>query len=131
MEHYADGVHPGMLEEEFDAGPASGTPPHVVEWRYLQLREAAARVQELIGFVASQGERAHALLAWRDGRATAVAVAAAAALAGVTYAVPFRALVAAAGLYAMRHPLLRRGKGRPSALMCFFRRLPSNADIML
>ncbi|RLM58714.1 multiple C2 and transmembrane domain-containing protein 1-like [Panicum miliaceum] len=131
MEHYADGVHPGMLEEEFDAGPASGTPPHLVEWRYLQLREAAARVQTLIGDVATQGERAHALLAWRDGRATAVALAAAAALAAVTYAVPFRALVAAAGLYATRHPLLRRRKGRPSALMCFFRRLPSNADVLL
>ncbi|XP_039778112.1 FT-interacting protein 7-like [Panicum virgatum] len=131
MEHYADGVHPGMLEEDFDAGPTSGTPPHVVEWRYRQLREAAARVQGLIGDVAAQGERAHALLAWRDGRATAVAIAAAAALAAVTYAVPLRALVAGAGLYATRHPLLRRGKGRPSALMCFFRRLPSNADIML
>ena len=111
--------------EEFDAGPASGTPPHVVEWRYRQLREAAARVQGLIGDVAAQGERAHALLAWRDGRATAVAIAAAAALAAVTYAVPLRALVSGAGLYAMRHPLLRQGKGRPSALMCFFRRLPS------
>lgn len=130
MEHYADGVDPGMLGEDFDAGPASGTPPDLLEWRYRRLREAATSVQVFVGGVASQGERVQALLEWRDGRASAVAVVAAAALASVTYAVPFRALVAAAGLYVTRHPRLRR-TGRPSALMCFFRRLPSNAEVML
>ncbi|KAF8779734.1 hypothetical protein HU200_002319 [Digitaria exilis] len=131
MEHHADGLDAGMLEEELDAvGPGSGTPPDVVEWRYRKLREVATSVQVSIGGVASQGERVQSLLAWRDGRATAVALVAAAALAAVTYAVPLRALVAVAGLYVTRHPRLRR-TGRPSALLCFFRRLPSNAEVML
>ncbi|OEL16042.1 FT-interacting protein 1 [Dichanthelium oligosanthes] len=130
MEHYANGVHPSMLEEEFDAvGPASGTPPDIVKWRYWQLRDTAMGVQLFIGDVASQGERVHALLAWRDRRATVITLVAVAALTVVSYAVPFRAVVAAAGVYGMRHPLLRRK--RPSALFCFFKRLPSDAEVML
>ncbi|KAL6870799.1 hypothetical protein ACP4OV_014647 [Aristida adscensionis] len=129
MEHYADGVPPAMLEEEFDAGAASGTPPEIVAYRYWALRETATRVQELVGDVAGQAERVQALLEWRDGRATAIALAAAAALAAVFYAVPVRAVVAVAGVYWMRHPAMRKRKG-PSPLVSFFRRLPSNADVM-
>ncbi|KAJ1274804.1 hypothetical protein BS78_05G088400 [Paspalum vaginatum] len=129
MEHYGDGVPQGMLEEEFDAGPASGTPPEVVNQWYWQLRGTATRVQVLVGDVAGQGERVHALLAWRDCRATVIALLAVAALTVVSYAVPFRALVAVTGVYVMRHPLLRRKE--PSALMSFFRRLPSKAEVML
>ena len=71
----------------------------------------------------------HAVLEWRDGRATVIALVAVAALTVVSYAVPFKALVSVTGVYVMRHPLLRRKE--PSALMSFFRRLPSNADVML
>ncbi|XP_062197362.1 FT-interacting protein 4-like [Phragmites australis] len=129
MEHYTEGVPPTMLEEEFDMGPASGTPPEIVAVWYWRLREAAWSVQDLVGDVASHGERVHALFAWRDGRATVIALMAMAALAVVFYAVPFRAVVAAVWVYVMRHPVLRR-KG-PSPLANFFRRLPSNADVML
>ena len=130
MEHYGDGLVPGMFEEEFDAGPASGTPPEVVNQWYWRPRGTAMRVQVLVGDVAGQGERVHALLEWRDRRATAIALVAVAALTVVSYAVPFRALVAVTGVYVMRHPLLRRRK-EPSVLMSFFRRLPSDADLML
>jgi hypothetical protein len=129
MEHYSDGVPQAMFEEEFDAGLRSGTPPEVLLQWYLRLRETAAHIQGFIGDVASKGERVHAVLEWRDGRATVIVLVAVAALTVVTYAVPFRALVSVTGVYVMRHPLLRRKE--PSALMSFFRRLPSNADVML
>ncbi|CAD6254514.1 unnamed protein product [Miscanthus lutarioriparius] len=126
MEHYSGGVPQAMLEEEFDAGLPSGTPPDVLLQWYLRLRETAAHIQGFIGDVASKGERVHAVLERRDGRATVIALVAVAALTVVSYAVPFKALVSVTGVYVMRHPLLRRKE--PSALMSFFRRLPSNAD---
>ncbi|TVU26157.1 hypothetical protein EJB05_28693, partial [Eragrostis curvula] len=131
MEHHADGVDAIMLGEELDAGwPASGTtPPDVVEWRYRQLRGTATKVQMLVVHAAGIGERVHALLSWRDRRATLVVLVAVAALAVVFYAVPFRAVVAVAGVYELRPPVMRR-KG-PSPLFNFFRRLPTNADVML
>jgi hypothetical protein len=129
MEHYSDGVPQAMFEEEFDAGFPSGTTPEALHERYWRLRGTATSIQVFIGDVASKGERVHALLAWRDGRATVIALVVVAALTVVTYAVPFRALVSVTGVYVMRHPLLRRKE--PSALMSFFRRLPSDAEVML
>ncbi|GAB4844474.1 FT-interacting protein 3 [Ancistrocladus abbreviatus] len=78
---------PDELDEEFDSFPTSKG-SDLVRWRYDRLRNVAAKVQTVMGDVASQGERLQALLSWRDPRATAVFLTFCLVAAAVLYSTP-------------------------------------------
>ncbi|KAF8091647.1 hypothetical protein N665_0439s0013 [Sinapis alba] len=126
---FADNVHPEELKEEFDTFPFSSQDPGVVKIRYERLRSIASRAQTLVGDIAGQGERVHALLSWRDPRATSIFMVLCLVSSVVLYVVPFQVFVLLAGLYIMRHPRFRRKT--PPGLVNFFRRLPAKTDCML
>lgn len=113
------------LDEELDE-MSSGRAEQKVRARYDQLRALAGRAQVLLGDVAAQGERVEALVGWRDPHATAVFAAACLLAAAAFYVVPFRVLTLAGSCYYLRHPRFRGDM--PSALLTFFRRLPSLSD---
>jgi len=125
---HADTAAPDELDEEFDPFPTSKS-SDVVRMRYDRLRSIGAKVQAVLGDVAAQGERAQALLSWRDPRATAMFLTFCLVGACILYATPFQVVVLIGGFYIMRHPKFR-GK-LPSAPMNFFRRLPAKTDCML
>ncbi|KAL7160117.1 hypothetical protein ABFS83_01G072400 [Erythranthe nasuta] len=124
----AEAVHPDELDEEFDTFPTSRN-PDLVRMRYDRLRSVAGRIQTVVGDVATQGERVHSLLSWRDPRATAIFVTFCLVAAVVLYVTPFQVIAALAGVYAMRHPRFRYRL--PSVPVNFFRRLPARTDSML
>ncbi|XP_008796405.2 FT-interacting protein 3 [Phoenix dactylifera] len=125
---HADAVFGDELDEEFDTFPTSRS-GEIVRMRYDRLRSVAGRVQTVVGDMASQGERVQALLSWRDPRATFLFMLFCLMAAAVFFFVPFRALMAAWGVYALRPPRFRNRL--PSPAMSFFRRLPSKADSLL
>ncbi|KAJ4726953.1 C2 domain-containing protein [Melia azedarach] len=125
---YADAVHPDELDEEFDTFPTTRS-MEIVRMRYDRLRSVAGRIQTVVGDVATQGERFHALLSWRDPRATTIFVIFCFVAAVVLYVTPFQVLALLAGFYLMRHPRFRHKT--PSAPINFFRRLPARTDSML
>ncbi|GAB4861787.1 FT-interacting protein 3 [Ancistrocladus abbreviatus] len=125
---YAEGVHPDELDEEFDKFPTTRS-SDLVRWRYDRLRSVAAKVQTVMGDVASQGERLQALVSWRDPRATAIFLVFCLVAAVVLFSTPFPVIALLAGFYVMRHPKFR-GK-LPPAPLNFFRRLPAKTDYML
>ncbi|XP_008781559.2 FT-interacting protein 7-like [Phoenix dactylifera] len=116
------------LDEEFDPF-VTRRPIEVVKRRYDRLRFVAGRVQELVGFLATQGERVRVLLSWRDPRATAIFIVFSEILAVLLFATPIRVVLALAGLYLLRHPRFR--SKMPSVSHNFFRRLPAESDILL
>ncbi|KAI7988931.1 FT-interacting protein 3 [Camellia lanceoleosa] len=122
----ADAVHPDELDEEFDTFPTSKS---AVRYRYDRLRSVVGKIQNVVGDVASQGERVQALLSWRDPRATTIFVIFCLFAAVVLYSTPLKALAAIAGFYVMRHPRFRHKL--PSAPLNFFRRLPARTDSLL
>ncbi|OAY49192.1 FT-interacting protein 3 [Manihot esculenta] len=124
----ADAVHPDELDEEFDTFPTTRS-PEIVRMRYDRLRSVAARIQTVVGDVASQGERIQSLLSWRDPRATTIFLTFCLVSAIFLYATPFQVLALVAGFYSMRHPRFRHKT--PSAPINFFRRLPARTDSML
>uniref|UniRef100_A0A2P2PIV6 Multiple C2 and transmembrane domain-containing protein 2 n=1 Tax=Rhizophora mucronata TaxID=61149 RepID=A0A2P2PIV6_RHIMU len=124
----ADRVHPDELDEEFDIFPSSRA-SEIVRMRYDRLRSIAGKVQTVIGDLASQGERAQAILRWRDPRATAIFILFSLITAVFIYITPFQVVAVIYGLYLLRHPRFR-GK-LPSAPVNFFKRLPSNSDTLL
>lgn len=125
---YVDVAHPDELDEEFDTQPSQADDARV-RMRYDRLRHVAGRIQTVTGDVATQFERIHLFLTWRDPRVTAVFMLILPVAAAVVYFVPYkRLLVALAGFYIMRHPRLRRTNNMPSIIVCFFRRSPSNSD---
>lgn len=124
----AEAVHPDELDEEFDTFPTSRS-PELVRMRYDRLRSVAGRIQTVVGDVATQGERIHALLSWRDPRATGMFVMFCLIATLVMYVTPFQIVAALAGFYAMRHPRFRHRL--PSVPINFFRRLPARTDSML
>ncbi|XP_010473804.1 PREDICTED: FT-interacting protein 1-like [Camelina sativa] len=126
---FADSIHPEELNEEFDTFPYSSQDPGVVKMRYERLRSIASRAQTVVGDIAGQGERVHALLSWRDPRATSMFMVLCFVSSVVLYVVPFKVFVLLTGLYIMRHPRFR-GK-TPPGLVNFFRRLPAKTDCML
>lgn len=126
---FADNIHPEELNEEFDTFPFSSQDPGIVKMRYERLRSIASRAQTVVGDIAGQGERVHALLSWRDPRATSVFMVLCLVSSVVLYVVPFKVFVLLAGLYIMRHPRFR-GKTPPGPVN-FFRRLPAKTDCML
>ncbi|XAR54070.1 hypothetical protein NMG60_11029070 [Bertholletia excelsa] len=125
---FAENVHPDELDEEFETFPASRS-SDLVRLRYDRLRSVAGKVQTVVGDVASQGERAQALLNWRDPRATTIFIIFCFLAAIVLYVVPFQVLAVIAGFYVMRHPRFRHKL--PPAPLNFFRRLPARTDSML
>jgi hypothetical protein len=124
----ADNAHPDELDEEFDTFPAS-RPSDIVRMRYDRMRSVAGRVQTVVGDLASQGERAQALLSWRDPRATAIFILFSLIGAVLIYVTLFQVVAVLVGLYVLRHPRFR--SRLPSVPVNFFKRLPSRADMLL
>ncbi|KAF8111597.1 hypothetical protein N665_0074s0121 [Sinapis alba] len=125
---HAETVFPDELDEEFDTFPTSRG-FEVVRMRYDRVRSIAGRIQTVVGDMASQGERAQALLSWRDPRATFIFLVFCLVSAVGFYVVPVKLTVAVSGLYYLRPPRFRRKL--PSRGLSFFRRLPSRADSLL
>ncbi|KAE9592225.1 hypothetical protein Lal_00046404 [Lupinus albus] len=123
-----DTTIPDEFDEEFDTFPTTKS-ADIVRWRYDRLRSVAGRVQSVVGDIATQGERIHALLNWRDPRATTIFMTFSFVAAIVLYVIPFQMLFLLLGFYLMRHPKLRHKT--PSAPVSFFRRLPALTDSML
>ncbi|KAK0575640.1 hypothetical protein LWI29_004348 [Acer saccharum] len=96
--------------------------------RYDRLRSVAGRVQTVVGDLASQGERAQAILSWRDPRGTAIFIFSL-IWAVCLYITPFQVIAVLVGLYLLRHPRFR--SKLPSVPVNFFKRLPSKADMLL
>ncbi|XP_073151429.1 multiple C2 domain and transmembrane region protein 16 [Henckelia pumila] len=116
------------LDEEFDGLPCM-RPEEMVRARYDKLRMFGARVQTVLGDLATQGERVQALVTWRDPRATGIFVGLCFVVAFILYLVPSKMAAMAFGFYYLRHPIFRDRK--PSPALNFFRRLPSLVDRML
>ncbi|KAL6958917.1 Multiple C2 domain and transmembrane region protein 6 [Sarracenia purpurea var. burkii] len=126
----AENVHPDELDEEFDTFPTSlSRPTDIMRMRYDRLRSVAGRIQAVIGDLATQGERALAILSWRDPRATAIVIIIALIWAVLLYVTPFQVVAVLIGLYLLRHPRFR-GK-LPSVPVNFFKRLPAKSDMLL
>lgn len=113
------------LDEEFDTIP-SARPPEVVRARYDRARMVGARLQAMVGDVATQAERLQALVSWRDPRATGMFVALCVVVAMVLYMVPIKVVAVVAGFYYLRHPMFR--DRMPAPVINFFRRLPSMSE---
>ncbi|WCJ44230.1 C2 calcium/lipid-binding plant phosphoribosyltransferase family protein [Euphorbia peplus] len=124
----ADNVHPDELDEEFDSFPTS-RPADIVRMRYDRLRSVAGRIQTVVGDLASQGERAQALLSWRDPRGTAIFIIFSLIWAVVIYVTPIQVVAVLVGLYLLRHPRFR--SRMPSVPVNFFKRLPAQSDVLL
>ncbi|KAL6973325.1 hypothetical protein U1Q18_027505 [Sarracenia purpurea var. burkii] len=124
----AETVDPDELDEEFDPIPSS-KPVDIIRARYDRLRTLAARVQTVLGDLATQGERVQALVSWRDPRATKLFVGMCLAIAIILYAVPPKMVAVALGFYFLRHPMFR--ETMPPASFNFFRRLPSLSDRLI
>ncbi|KAL1223999.1 Multiple C2 domain and transmembrane region protein 11 [Cardamine amara subsp. amara] len=84
----------------------------------------------VVGDLATQGERVHNLLSWRDPRATFLFSMFCLVACGVIFLVSMKLLMTFLAFYVMRHPRLRVFY-IPSVPQNFFRRLPSRADSML
>ncbi|XP_021748101.1 FT-interacting protein 1-like [Chenopodium quinoa] len=125
---HAEHVHPDELDEEFDTFPTS-RPNEVVRMRYDRLRSVAGRVQAVVGDLATQGERAQALLSWRDPRATAIFIFLSLVWAVFLYVTPFQVIAVLVGLFMLRHPRFR--SKMPSVPVNFFKRLPAKSDMLL
>ncbi|XP_021733787.1 protein QUIRKY-like [Chenopodium quinoa] len=124
----AETVDPDDLDEEFDTVPSS-TPPDLIRVRYDRLRILAARVQTVLGDLATQGERVQALVSWRDPRATKLFIGVCFMITITLYAVPPKMVAVALGFYFLRHPMFR--EPMPSTSLNFFRRLPSLSDRLI
>ncbi|KAK8579868.1 hypothetical protein V6N13_143030 [Hibiscus sabdariffa] len=124
----ADSAHPDELDEEFDSFPTS-RPSDIVRMRYDRLRSVAGRVQTVVGDLASQGERAHAILSWRDPRATAILIILSLIWAVFIYVTPFQVVAVLFGLYWLRHPRFR--SKLPSVPVNFFKKLPSKSEMLI
>ena len=120
-----DSVDRDELDEEFDTLP-SNRANEVVRARYDKLRTVGARVQRILGDLATQGERVQAVVTWRDPRATGIFVGLCFVVAMMLYMVPSKMVAMAFGFYYLRHPIFR--DRMPSPALNFFRRLPSLSD---
>ncbi|CAO2818635.1 unnamed protein product [Amaranthus hypochondriacus] len=124
----AETVDPDDLDEEFDTIPSS-RPPDIVRVRYDRLRILAARVQTVLGDLATQGERVQALVSWRDPRATKLFIGVCLMVTITLYTVPSKMVAVALGFYFLRHPMFR--EPMPPTSLNFFRRLPSLSDRLI
>ncbi|KAI6673569.1 hypothetical protein NL676_001475 [Syzygium grande] len=124
----ADTADREELDEEFDQ-VQSTRPPDAVRVRYDKLRVLGARVQTMLGDLATQGERVQALVTWRDPRATGIFILLCFMVAVILYLVPTKMVAMASGFYYFRHPVFR--DRMPSPVLNFFRRLPSLSDRLM
>lgn len=124
----AENVDPDDLDEEFDTIPSS-RPSEIIRVRYDRLRILAARVQTVLGDLATQGERVQALVSWRDPRATKLFIGVCLMITIILYAVPPKMVAVALGFYLLRHPMFR--DPMPPTNLNFFRRLPSLSDRLI
>ncbi|CAN4092533.1 unnamed protein product [Withania somnifera] len=124
----AESLDRDELDEEFDAFPCT-RPNELVRARYDKLRMLGARVQTILGDLATEGERVQALVTWRDPRATGIFIGLCFVVAFLLYLVPSKMVAMAFGFYYLRHPIFR--DRMPSPALNFFRRLPSLSDRML
>lgn len=124
----AENVDPDDLDEEFDTIPSS-RPLEIIRVRYDRLRILAARVQTVLGDLATQGERVQALVSWRDPRATKLFIGVCLMITIILYAVPPKMVAVALGFYFLRHPMFR--DPMPPTNLNFFRRLPSLSDRLI
>ncbi|KAL7242939.1 hypothetical protein ACSBR1_015360 [Camellia fascicularis] len=125
---HADTATVDELDEEFDSFPSSRQ-ADVLKTRYDRLRCIAARMQTVVGDLATQGERFHSLLSWRDPRATALFMISCLVAAVVLWFTPIQGLCVLLVLYVLRHPRFR--DKLHSSPFNFFRRLPTKADSLL
>ena len=125
---HADAAHPDELDEEFDTFPTSRS-SDMVRMRYDRLRSIAGKVQTVVGDLATQGERFHNLLSWRDTRATTLFVTFCFIAAVVLYVTPFQVVFLLIGFYLLRHPRFRQK--HPSVPFNYFKRLPARVDSIL
>ncbi|KAK9095844.1 hypothetical protein Sjap_021341 [Stephania japonica] len=125
---HADRAHPDELDEEFDTFPSS-RPADLVRIRYDRMRSVLGRMQAVAGDLATQGERFHAILNWRDPRATAIFIFLSLILASFLYVTPFQVVMLLAVLYLLRPPRFR--SKMPSVPINFFKRLPAKSDVLL
>lgn len=121
-------AHPDELDEEFDSFPTK-RPSDIIRMRYDRLRSVGGRVQTVVGDLASQGERAQAILNWRDPRATSIFIIFALIWAVFIYVTPFQVVAVLIGLYMLRHPRFR--SKMPSVPVNFFKRLPAKSDMLI
>jgi hypothetical protein len=63
----------------------------------------------VLGDLATQGERVHSVISWRDPRATFIFVCFCLIASLVTYITPFPYLILYTGFYVLRHPRFRIG----------------------
>ncbi|XP_027343043.1 FT-interacting protein 7-like [Abrus precatorius] len=116
------------LEEEFDPFPSKFNGENLRK-RYDGLRGVAGRVLEVMSDLATQGERVHSLLSWRDPRATVLFVIFCLVAIIVTYFVPFRIIMFLGVTYLLRPPRFRFDM--PAVPQNFLRRMPAKSDGML
>ncbi|MFQ6621630.1 hypothetical protein Gotur_002141 [Gossypium turneri] len=117
------------LDKELDTFPSSRQ-FDVLRMRYDRLRSIAGRVVTVIRDIATQVERFHSLLNWRDPRITEMFLVC--CLVGsfmLYYLISLKVLLIFRGFYVMRPPFLR--KDVLNAPQNFFSRLPTKADYML
>ncbi|MBA0788197.1 hypothetical protein Gotri_026378, partial [Gossypium trilobum] len=117
------------LDEEFDTF-SSSRQFDVLGMRYDRLRSIAGRVVTVISDTATQVERFHSLLNWRNPRITVMFLVC--CLVGsfmLCYLISLKVLLIFGGFYVMRPPFL--GKDVLNATHNFFSRLPTKADYML
>ncbi|KAD1404144.1 hypothetical protein E3N88_42871 [Mikania micrantha] len=124
----AETIDGNELDEEFDSLPCNRS-NEMVRARYDKLRMLGARMQTVLGDIATQGERVQALVTWRDPRATGIFVGMCLVVAIILYLVPSKLVAMTLGFYFMRHPIFK--DRMPSKMLNFFHRLPSLADQML
>ncbi|KAH8511872.1 hypothetical protein H0E87_009161 [Populus deltoides] len=125
---HAETAQHDELDEEFDTFPTSKQ-GEALKTRYDRLRGIAGRMMIMIGDLATQLERIHALVSWRDPRATSMFLIFCLIACILVHKVQFRYLVLVTWTYAMRPPRLR--VGIPSIPQSFLRRLPAKTDSML
>ncbi|KAH7437500.1 hypothetical protein KP509_05G075000 [Ceratopteris richardii] len=124
----ADASNSEELDEEFDPIPSTKS-SETVRQRYDRLRAVAGRIQNVVGDLATQLERFHALLNWRDPRATTIFVLFCLLAAVALYIIPFQVIAVLTGVYMLRPPRFRNGM--PPVPLNFFRRLPALSDRMI
>ncbi|ESR47925.1 C2 calcium/lipid-binding plant phosphoribosyltransferase family protein [Citrus sinensis] len=116
------------LDEEFDSFPTS-RPSDTVRMRYERLRSVGGQLQTMVGDLASQVERAQAILCWRDLRATFIFLIFSFIWAVFSYVTPFEVVAVLIGLYMLRHPRFR--SKMPSVPVNFFKSFPSKSDMLI
>ncbi|CAN0840271.1 FT-interacting protein 3 [Linum grandiflorum] len=117
------------LDEEFDTFPSSKQ-GEALRNRYDRMRGIGGRVMMMVGDLATQMERVHCLVSWRDPRATVLFLMGCLVCCSLVYMCPLRYVVILGGSYVIRPPRMRL-VGYPCLARNFLRRLPSNMDSLL